>query len=84
MIEREMLIPLADLKRVELRCSEAACAGSLTLDLSDTSLQSARCPMCEKQLVEKGIVYFAEAWRAFLAKAGNTQIYFRVEGVPNR
>ena len=36
-----------------------------------------------KQLVDKGIVYFVEAWRNFLAKAGNAKIYFRVEGTPN-
>jgi hypothetical protein len=78
MLEKELIIPLADLNRAELVCQGEGCTGSLTVDFTLNDRPHAKCPSCE-QPIAAGVYLIAAAWQEFARQAKNGKIQFRVK-----
>lgn len=78
MAEKEIVVDLAELNRIEICCSKEGCSGSLTFDLSGYQGDSNKCPACHQPLIS-AMIPLADAWRGFLNKAESGTVRFRIK-----
>jgi hypothetical protein len=78
MAERELVVPVASIEKIEIVCQQSGCAGSITVNFLKTDQPHADCPMCKHAL--GGAVWkMATAWRDFHADAIKSRVQFRIK-----
>jgi len=84
MTERELVIPLSELDRVEIICLHEGCSGTVTLNLAAAlgstkdGEETSRCPVCKNQIIAP-MLKIQEAWQAFVSRVGDGKIQFRIK-----
>jgi hypothetical protein len=81
MSESEIVIPLADLERMEITCT--SCKQSITFSANENSSFPTACSVC-KQALASGISRKWDAWKNFLREGKEAQIHFRIKQLSAR
>jgi hypothetical protein len=76
MFEKEIIIPLADLERIEITCPK--CHRSITFLATENKGFPTTCKTCNEALAS-GIELKWTAWKTFLGEGKEAQIQFRVK-----
>jgi hypothetical protein len=78
MVQNELVIPVADINRIEVVCQRDGCTGSITVNFAKNEHPHAACPACNQHL--GGAVWdIGDAWKEFYRHAIAAGVQLRIK-----